>query len=221
MNNIKKTAIVIGATGLTGGYLLDTLLNDDRYATVKLFSRSSVKKKHPKIKEYFIDMFDLQSAKSDFMADEVFCCIGTTAKKTPDKELYKQIDYGIPVNAARLAKENGISTFIVMSSMGANSRSTVFYNRLKGTMEDDVRATGIANTYMVRPSLIGGERNESRPGEYFGKQLFKILNPLMIGSLKKYRLIHPSKIAKAMVRLANDQFDSTIVESDVLQKLGA
>ncbi|NER17200.1 NAD(P)H-binding protein [Spongiivirga citrea] len=218
---MKKTAIVIGATGLTGGYLLDTLLNDDRYATVKLFSRSSVKKKHPKIKEYFIDMFDLQSAKSDFMADEVFCCIGTTAKKTPDKELYKQIDYGIPVNAARLAKENGISTFIVMSSMGANSRSTVFYNRLKGTMEDDVRATGIANTYMVRPSLIGGERNESRPGEYFGKQLFKILNPLMIGSLKKYRLIHPSKIAKAMVRLANDQFDSTIVESDVLQKLGA
>lgn len=221
MSNTKKTAIVIGATGLTGGCLLDILIKDDRYETIKLFSRSSVKEKHLKIKEFLIDMFDLPSSKSDFTADEVFCCIGTTAKKTPNKELYRQIDYGIPVHAARLAEENEISTFIVMSSMGADSRSRVFYNSVKGNMEEDVKALGISNTYIVRPSLIGGVRNESRPGEYFGKQAFKLLSPLMIGRLKKYQLIHPLKIAKAMVWLANNSYDNVIVESDVLQKLGA
>lgn len=221
MGNIKKTAIILGATGLTGGYLLDFLLEDDRYEHIKLFSRSSIKNNHPKIKEYLIDMFDLASSKMDFMADEIFCCIGTTAKKTPDKKLYEQIDYGIPVNAIRLAKENGISTFVVMSSMGANANSRVFYNKLKGRMEDDILAAGIANTYIVRPALIGGDRNESRPGEYFGKQVFKVLNPIMIGGLRKYKMIDAMKIAKAMIWLANNKREDTIVESDILQELGA
>ena len=126
-----KTAILLGATGLTGGVLLHKLLDDNRYTTIKLFSRRSSGISHPKIQEYLIDMFRLEDIKNTFTADHIFCCIGTTSAKTADKELYRKIDYGIPVQAAKLCKENSISTFIVISSLGANSKSSIFYNRIK------------------------------------------------------------------------------------------
>ncbi len=127
-----KTAIILGATGLTGSILLEILLEDERYETVKLFSRRSVHKKHPKIKEYLGDVLELRDFKKEFYADEVFCCVGTTQKKTPDKKLYRKIDFGIPTIAASLAKENDIQTFIVISALGANAKSSIFYNRTKG-----------------------------------------------------------------------------------------
>ncbi|MFP2995443.1 NAD(P)H-binding protein [Spongiivirga sp. MCCC 1A20706] len=218
---MKKTAIILGATGLTGSFLLKQLLIDDRYNIVKVFSRRTLDNDHPKIKEYIVDLFRLEEIKEEFTADEVFCCIGTTAKKTPDKILYKKIDFGIPVTAAGLAAKNQVSTFIVMSSMGANANSSVFYNRIKGEMENAIIATGIKNTFIVRPSLIGGYRNESRPGEYFGKMVFKFLSPLMVGFAKKYRIIHPKTIATAMIHLANNKYKKHIVLSDSLQELGS
>ena len=108
-----KTAIILGATGLTGSLLLEKLLKDPSFEKIKLFSRSSFGKKSPKIEEHLIDMLQLENYSEDFKADVVFCCIGTTKAKTPDKEIYKKIDYGIPVTAAKLAKENNIKTFIV------------------------------------------------------------------------------------------------------------
>ncbi|HET8802964.1 MAG TPA: NAD(P)H-binding protein, partial [Aequorivita sp.] len=117
---MKKTAIILGATGLTGSILLEKLLQDASFLKIKLFSRSSVEKSSPKIEEHLIDMFQLENHSEAFTADVVFCCIGTTKAKTPDKETYKKIDYGIPVTAAKLAKQNGIETFIVISAMGAD-----------------------------------------------------------------------------------------------------
>ncbi|MEK6153006.1 nucleoside-diphosphate sugar epimerase [Flavobacteriaceae bacterium 3-367] len=214
-----KTAIVLGATGLTGGLLVELLIADQRYGTIKLFSRSSIGYTHPKVKEYLVSMLELQHYQTDFVSDEVFCCIGTTKTKTPDRDRYEQIDYGIPVQAAQLCKQNGIGTFVVVSALGANAKSAVFYNRIKGRMEEAVLGLGLAKTYILQPSLIGGKRNEKRIGEWLAKQVMKALNPIFVGSLKKYRSIHPATIAKAMLWLANHRFESPKVSSDKIKAI--
>ncbi len=211
---MKKTAIILGATGLTGNLLLQKLLNDDRYNFVKVFSRRSIEIKHPKIIEITGNILELISFKKDFTADEVFCCIGTTSKKTPDKELYKKIDIGIPVAAAKLCKENNINTFVVMSSLGADAKSAVFYNKIKGEMEQTVLKEEITNTYILRPSIILGKRNENRLLEGIGKTMFTTFQFLLIGKLKKYKTIKADIIAKTMIQLANLKPDINIIESD-------
>lgn len=214
-----KTAIILGATGLTGGILLNKLITDTNYSKIKLFSRNSVDVNSEKIEEFIIDVLQLEKSTKDFIADEVFCCIGTTAAKTKDKKLYKAIDYGIPVTSAKIAKQNSINTFIVMSSMGADAKSTVFYNKTKGEMENDVLQQNIKNTYILRPSLIGGNREENRVGERIGKGIMKILNPMMIGDFKKYKMIHPEKIASCMHILADTNPKSAIFSSDEIEKI--
>jgi len=214
-----KTAILLGATGLTGGKLLQLLLNDERYGTVKLFSRSSVKIENPKIQEHLGDVMHLQRFKASFAADEVFCCIGTTTSKTPDKKKYKNIDYGIPVNAATLSKQNGINTFVVISSLGANPKSNIFYNRTKGEMEEAVLNIGIPKTHILQPSLIGGERNERRWGEWIFKKIMILINFILIGPLKKYRSIQPIIIAECMLWLANNEHEQTRIESDEIEQI--
>jgi len=214
-----KTAILLGATGLTGGILLKKLIADKKYSIIKLFSRNSVDISSDKIQEFIIDVLQLEQSVTDFTADEVFCCIGTTAAKTKDKSLYKAIDYGIPVSAAKLAKQNKIPTFIVMSSMGADVKSSVFYSKTKGEMERDVLQQNIKNTYILQPSLIGGNRNENRVGERIGKGIMRILHPLMVGNLKKYQMIHPQKIASCMHILANKTYNKTIFTSDEIQEI--
>ncbi len=214
-----KTAIVLGATGLTGGILLHQLIHDDRYGKIKLFSRKSAGISHPKIEEHLINMLQLRDHADDFTADEVFCCIGTTASKTSDKDLYHKIDYGIPVSAARLCKTNTIDTFVVISALGADAKSRVFYNRTKGEMEEAVLEFDISKTHILQPSLIGGQRDEKRPGEYFFKVLMKVFNPLLIGSLKKYQTIDPETIVSAMVWLANHEFDQKRIVSDEIKEI--
>tara|TARA_R110002072_G_scaffold174802_17_gene330554 strand:+ start:9788 stop:10441 length:654 start_codon:yes stop_codon:yes gene_type:complete len=213
---MKKTAIILGATGLTGGNLLDFLLKNDRYGKIKVFSRSSVGISNPKLEEHLIDLFELEKHKEIFQADEVFCCIGTTKSKTPDNSLYKKIDYGIPFAAAKLCKENNIHTFIVVSAMGANPESKVFYNKTKGEMERDILKLNIKNTYILQPGLIGGNRSEKRLGESIAKFLFKILNPIIP---KNYRTISPETIAKSMVILANQGYSKNRVENQTIKEI--
>ncbi len=216
-----KTAIILGASGLTGSILLKKLLEDKRYDSVKIFSRNPTGTDHPKLLEFTGNLLELESFKKDFVADEVYCCIGTTAKKTPDKELYKKIDYGIPVAAARLSKKYQIGTFLVISSLGADKKSRIFYNRTKGEMEKAVLEQKIEHTYILRPSIILGKRNETRTGENMGKIFMKLFQFLLIGKLKKYKPIEAGKIASAMIILANSLPDFTIVESDRISKLSA
>ncbi len=217
---MKKTAIILGATGLTGNISLQKLIEDDRYDSIKLFSRSKMEGLPKKVTQFVGDLLKLEQFKAEFTADEVYCCIGTTANKTPNKTLYKQIDYGIPVNAAMLSKENNINTFLVISAMGANKKSSVFYNKTKGEMEYDVLQQNIKNTFVLRPSLIGGERNESRILEKIGLVVFKIIQPLFIGKFKKYRIINAESIAQAMINLANNTTNAeVIITSNDIKKL--
>ena len=215
----QKTAIILGATGLTGGLLLDKLLMDDRYHKILIFTRNHVSQKHEKIEEYLIDLFELDQFQDLFKADEVYCCVGTTKQKTPDKEKYRKVDFCIPATAAKLAKRNQIKTFQVISAMGADENSRIFYNRVKGEMEGAVLEQKISKTYILQPSLIGGEREESRPFEFFGKKIMNIIDHLLIGSLKKYRSIHPEAIADAMVYLANNEYQSGTIQNDQIKEI--
>jgi uncharacterized protein YbjT (DUF2867 family) len=218
---MSKTAIILGATGLTGGLLLQKLLNDERYVHITLFSRNTCGIKNSKLTEYIIDLFELKHYKDKFKADEVFCCIGTTKSKTSDKETYKKIDYGIPVASASLCKQNGIHTFVVISALGAKKNSKVFYNRIKGKMEAAVLDLNIKHTYILQPSLITGERDEKRLGESIMKFVFKLLKPIMqLGELQRYRPIHPETIANCMVWLTNHNYESGRIESKTIQDIG-
>jgi len=216
----QKTAIVLGATGLTGSLLVDRLVADDSYGLIKLFSRKSSGNDSPKIQEYTGDILQLENFQSEFTADEVFCCVGTTSAKTKDRNIYRAIDYGIPFTASKMARENNIPAFLVMSSMGANPNSRIFYSRTKGEMEQAVLDQKISNTYILRPSLILGERNERRLGESIGAMLLKLTSIFLAGRWKKYRAIEADCIASAMINLAKTRPEIQIVHSDLIQEYG-
>jgi len=220
MKASKKTAILLGATGLTGGILLELLIKHNQYEKIKLFSRTSVGFENEKIEEHLIDLLELEKYSALFTGDAIFCCIGTTKSKTPNTETYKKIDFGIPVAAAKLAKQNKIKTLIIISALGANPQSSVFYNKIKGEMENAVLAETIKNTYILQPSLIGGHRSEKRAGEWLFKQVMKVFNFMLLGSLAKYKSIEPRTIAEAMIWLANNHFEMIKIESDQIKKIG-
>ncbi len=216
---MNKTAIILGATGLTGSILLEKLINDDRYKTIKLFSRKEIDGLPLKVNQYVGNLLELESFKADFTGDEVYCCIGTTAKKTPDKAVYTAIDYGIPVAAARLSKENGIHTFLAVSAIGADAKSSIFYNKTKGEMERDVLLEKIKNTHILQPSIIKGKRKEQRIGETIGLALFKVVQPLFFGKLKKYKITEAEHIAQAMINLANSTSTKQIISSNEIEEI--
>jgi uncharacterized protein YbjT (DUF2867 family) len=216
---MPKTAIVLGASGATGTELLQQLLADSRYDTIKLFSRSKTDIAYPKIEEHIIDMFQLENYSSDFTGDDVFCCIGTTKAKTPDKNTYRKIDFGIPAAAAKLAKANGINTFIVVSAIGANKDSSIFYNRTKGEMQEAVLSQHIPVTHILQPSLIVANRKESRFAEKLAAVFMKLLDPLLWGGAAKFKSINAKAIAKAMVWLANNKYKDTIIASNDVSNL--
>ncbi len=214
-----KTAIILGASGLTGSILLNKLLKDDRYKTIKLFSRKKIDGLPSKVIQFTGNLLELKNFKTDFTGDEVYCCIGTTAKKTPNKAMYKAIDFGIPVAAAKLSKENKIDTFLVVSALGANANSRIFYNKTKGEMEQAVLAEKIEKTHILQPSIIGGDRKETRIGEKIGLVVFKLFQPFFFGKLKKYSLTKADDIAQAMINLANATSTTQIITSASIKLL--
>jgi uncharacterized protein YbjT (DUF2867 family) len=216
---MTKTAIILGASGATGGEVLQLLLADDRYSKVKLFSRSPIDSNNPKVEEHIINMFDLDKYTASFTADDVFCCIGTTKAKTPDKNTYYKIDYGIPATAAKLAKANGVANFIVVSAIGADKDSSIFYNRTKGQIEEAVLKENIANTHLLQPSLIVAKRKDSRVMEKLASGFMQLLNPLLFGGAAKFKSIKASAIAKTMVWLANNPYPEVIVTSDKIAEI--
>ena len=219
--DMGKTALILGATGLTGKLLLNRLLADDAYECVKVFSRRDLGLTHPKLKVFIGDLLKLNRFESDFIGDDVFCCIGTTANKTKDRDKYKQVDSGIPTAAAKLCKKQGIENFLVVSALGANAESQIFYNRTKGEMEQLVLKQEIPNTYILRPSLIKGFREEKRMGETIGAFVMSIAQAFLIGKYKKYRAIDADAISKAMHHLAQSKPNLRIIESDQIEELGS
>jgi uncharacterized protein YbjT (DUF2867 family) len=214
---LKKSAIPLGATGLTGSYVLKKLLNNSNYTEIIVFSRRPLDIEDQKLKVIECDLLNLEEQKDLFKADEVYVCIGTTNNKTPNKKLYREIDFGIPVTTAQLCRENRIDNLVIMSSLGANSKSSVFYPKTKGEMEESVLEMEIQNTYLLRPAMIMGPRKEKRMGEALGKMITFLIHPLLVGSLKKYKGIHTDTIAQAMINLCNGKkYSEKIIESNAI-----
>ena len=214
-----KTAILLGITGLIGNALAKDILEDSRYNKLISFHRRKSGIVHPKLEEHIVDLFELEKYAEQFKGDVVFCCIGTTQAKTDDKETYKKIDYGIPVSAAKLSAYNNIPKFIAISALGANPSSSVFYNKTKGEMERDVLKQNVNETYFLQPSLLAGDREEQRTLEKLAIRTFKVLNPLLIGPLKKYQSIKPEPIVATMQYLAFNTYSEIRIESDEIKKI--
>ena len=219
MERQPKKAIVLGATGLVGNCLTRRLLEDEQYGEVLVFTRRPTGMSHSKLNEIRADLLSLYAQKPVFKADVVFCCVGTTRAKTPDKERYRKVDYDIPVAAARLCRENCIPAYQVISSLGASEKSPFFYNRLKGEMEADVLGYALMETHILQPSIIGGDREEVRKGERFAQGVMRFLDPVLLGSLAKYRMIQPEDIAQAMHYLADHPRKDPRIPSDLIRSI--
>jgi uncharacterized protein YbjT (DUF2867 family) len=198
-----KTALLIGATGLVGKQVLLNLLESTDYSEVKALTRKSLNIRHLKLTEI---IFDFENPdKAVVKADDVFCCLGTTIKKAGSEEAFKKVDLEYPLKIASLAKINGAEKYLIVSSMGADSKSVFFYNRVKGEVQDKLASFNFDSLHILQPSLLLGEREERRLGEKIGEVLAKLFGPLMSGSLKKYKAIDSAKVARAMVVLAQKQ----------------
>ena len=196
-----KTALILGASGLVGGHILDLLLADGRYSEVRILGRTKLEKTHAKLQQFTGDLLHLENLTVVFEnVDDLFIAIGTTRAKTADKQMYAAIDFGIPVAAAKQAERAGIQNVCVVSSMGADPESRIFYSQLKGQMEDKIAELAIPNINFVRPSLLLGHRNESRTGEGVSAFLMTNLDFLIPN---KYKAITGQTVAAAMVHLAN------------------
>ncbi|HEX6746258.1 MAG TPA: NAD-dependent epimerase/dehydratase family protein [Longimicrobium sp.] len=216
-----RTALVLGATGLVGGHCVDLLLGDDAWSRVTVVGRRTIHREHAKLEQRVADFDRLDEAADVFAADDVFCCLGTTIRKAGSQEAFLRVDHDYPVAAARLASERGATRFLLVTALGADAGSRIFYNRVKGEVERDVAALPFAGVLFARPSLILGERTERRRSEAIAQKVMPLLSPLLLGPLRKYRAIDARAVAAAMVRLARERFTGVrIVESDELQALG-
>ena len=197
-------AILIGATGMVGGIVLNELLANPVFTHVKLISRRTTGILHAKLEERIISFKDEASFKKEVADAEVlFCCIGTTQKKVKgDKAAYRKIDFDIPVNAARFCAQQQIGKYLLVSAVGASAGSSNFYLRLKGETELAVLSQPISMIYIMRPSMLIGYRKETRPGEVIGGAVMQFFSLFLLGGASKYKPIHASDTAKAMVAAA-------------------
>ncbi|MCC5908802.1 MAG: NAD(P)H-binding protein [Balneolaceae bacterium] len=193
-----KTATLIGATGLIGSRLLVKLQEDDYVGSVRVLSHRPVELSGPKTNVQVIDFSNLEQFRSAINgSDAVFCTVGTTQRKVDgDEEAYRKVDYDIPVNAAKFCAETGCPRFLLVSSVGADSSSGSFYLKLKGEVEDEVKDSGVPSVSIFRPSILLGERNESRPGETIGKIVMNTFSFLLPSRMKP---IDADDVAAAMV----------------------
>lgn len=198
-NKNRFTAIISGASGLVGEQLLTQLLDDKNYEKVIAVVRKPLDLKHEKLVQEVIDFGKLPAAIAGINADHGYCCLGTTIKKASTKDNQYIIDHDYVVEFARGCHAAGVRRFAVVSSIGANPESSNFYLRTKGKMEQDVKLIPFDGIYILQPSFLLGGRKEYRAGEKAGIALMKIMNPLMVGKLKKYKGIHASTVAKCMI----------------------
>lgn len=198
-----RTAVLAGATGLTGSHCLNALLEDERYGTVTALVRRPLTLAHPKLRQVVIDFERLGEYAGHIHGDDLFCCLGTTIKKAGSPEAFSRVDLDYPEELARIASANGVRNFLVISALEAHSNSKILYGRVKGQMEEAVSQYAFEGLFIFRPSLLIGEREESRLAEGFGLKLYSFMPFLFSGPLKRIRPIAAEAVAGAMITVAN------------------
>jgi len=212
-----KTAILIGATGLTGSILLKIILDGNEYSKVVIFVRRDTNIRHPKLEQHIIDFDNFESYTDLIKGDDLYCCLGTTIKKAGSQKAFSKIDMEYPVLFAQAGQQNGVKSFSIISSIGSNSKSSNFYLRTKGLCEDSICEIPYESIFVYRPSILDGNRLESRIGEKLGLYLIRILSFLLIGKLRKYKAIKVERLAKAMYNNAQRNISGiNIYESDMI-----
>ena len=215
-----KTALIFGSSGLIGSELLNIILKNNNYNKVKIFVRSVPNNNDTKLEIIQTDFTNLEKHKDSILGDDCFFCIGTTHKETPDKNEYRRIEYDIPVKVAQIAKSNSVNSFIYISSIGANSNSSGSYLKNKGQVEEELKKMNFLKLAVIRPSILLGNRKSFRLGERIGIFVMKALSVFFLGSLKKYKPIKAENVAKAMMSIAESNYQKTTFESDRLEEIG-
>jgi uncharacterized protein YbjT (DUF2867 family) len=213
-------AIIVGASGLIGSSLLTILLNEPAYAEVVVLNRKKTGITHPKLTEVLVNFDTLDDFAEEINGHALFCCIGTTKNKTPDLKEYYKIEHNYPQQLGQLALKNGVKQYHYVSSIGANKDSSAYYTKFKGQTEYDLQQLNLPALHIYRPSILAGERKEHRPMEKFVNGLMYLINPLLIGSLKKYRSIPAKTVALAMYNQSiNNDEGVFIYASDQIKKI--
>jgi uncharacterized protein YbjT (DUF2867 family) len=210
---MSQKAIIAGASGLIGSKLLNILLNEPVYNEVLVLVRKELPIKHKKLVQLSVDFDQLERYAASITGHAIFCCLGSTKKKTPDLTVYRKIDHDYPLKLAQMALQNGMDQYHLVSSIGADSKSSNFYTKMKGETEEDIEKLGLKCLHIYEPSFLTGDRKESRPLERVTVGLMNVINPLLIGSLKKYRSIPAQTVAQAMFNESLKNEAGTFVHS--------
>ena len=209
-----KTALLFGSSGLVGGHLLNQLIKDNKYSKIKLFVRTDPEISDPKVEVIKTNFNSLENHKEDIKGDDCFFCIGTTKKNSPDKDDYRKVELDIPKEIAQIAKSNLVNSFIFVSALYANPKSSGDYVKFKGLVEEELKELNFPKLVLMRPSFLMGDRKEKRVGEKIGIFVFKLLSPLLLGPLKKMRPIHSETVARAMIIVIQNDIKKTTFESN-------
>lgn len=196
-------AVIIGATGLVGKELVKLLLQNKKYEQINVVVRKKLSLVHPRLVQHRITMSEINELPGDiFEQAHVYCALGTTMKKAKTKEKFREVDYEYVLSFAKMAKQHGLNSFTLVSSMGASSKSMFFYSRVKGEIEQALLELNLPRFFVVRPSLILGDRQEKRFAESFAAAISKRTSFLFKGKLKKYAPVHAKQIAESMFKLS-------------------
>jgi uncharacterized protein YbjT (DUF2867 family) len=214
---MNKTACIFGSTGLIGSYLLELLLNDEKYTRIIVFNRKQQLMEHPKLIQIADDYTNLHEHDLELNADEYFCCLGTTINIAKTKPAFEYVDYHLPLEIGNLALTNKVKYYLVVSSIGASAKSKNFYLRTKGGMENALSKLGLDNLFIFRPSMLLGNRKEKRIGESVSKVFMLIFGIIMIGPLKKYKAIRAKNVAEAMIKSVEKYSGIQFIESDKIK----
>ena len=195
-NYLKQKLTLIGTTGLIGTHFIEEIRADD-FEEVKAITRRKIPDLENKdfIKQSVHDFSNLEKLRQDLKTDVLVCALGTTIIKAGSKDEFMKIDHDLPLEISRIAKEEGCRTMILISSMGSNSKSKIFYSRVKGILEQSLEKVGFQEFHILRPSLLLGKRTEVRPAEHISKLIIDHLSFLIPW---KYKPIHASIIAKTI-----------------------
>lgn len=213
----KKTAILFGATGLTGSHVLQNLLKDERYEIIKVFTRSELGDRSDKIEIIKTSLEELDKHKDRINGHDVFCCLGTTIKKAGSRDNFRKVDLEFPAKIAEIASNNKVPNFLMISSIGADADSSSFYLRTKGEAEKAIQQFSFNKVVILRPSMLLGKRGEFRLLEEAGKLIMFPLRFLLRGRLRKYRAIDAQRVARAMVKFANITTNKSVFESHEIE----
>jgi uncharacterized protein YbjT (DUF2867 family) len=209
---------ILGGSGLIGMHLIKQACADHYFTKINVIVRRPLATKDPKINELVINFDDLSSVIERTIGDALICTLGTTKKKTPDKNCYRKIDLTYTLISAKGALENGHKQVHLVSSIGANEKSSVFYPALKGEIERLISDLSFESTFIYRPSILIGKRETARPLEWLSQRIFYVINPLLIGALKKYRSISGEQVAKKIINeLKKNKVGKYYFESNELE----